>query len=248
MTMESLRRAWMNPWPALLSAGLITGQSVRTRGVRRTALFVGLGLGLPALAEAYAVTLRRDLRHHMQPQLKGVPLNAILGWYTITYAVFSLLEDIGIRHGLARRVPCWALPPSTAAVATSLDLILDCVGLDLGLWEWSQGGPYAPEVVGPNGQHGIPVANFVGWLALTGSVTGCYLLLEPRLGEGPPPRGTAGQRPATAGRTAALVLLPYYLGGAGWALGRRRPRYLLYSALCPLVLADTLTARGRGSK
>jgi hypothetical protein len=237
----------MNPWPALLSAGLIVGQSVRTRGVRRTALFAGLGLGLPALAEAYAVTLRRDLRHHMQPQLKGVPLNAILGWYTITYAAFSLLESSGTRYGLDRGAQCWALPPGTAAVATSLDLILDCVGLDLGLWEWSRGGPYAPEVVGPNGQHGIPVANFVGWLALTGSVTGCYLLLEPRLSEGPPPRGTAGQRPATAGRTAALVLLPYYLAGAGWALGRRRPRYLLYSALCPLVLAQALTARERGS-
>lgn len=247
MSMEWLQRALMNPWPGLLSAGLIAGQSVRTRGVRRTAVFAALGLGLPALAEAYAVTLRRDLRHHMQPQLKGVPLNAILGWYTITYAVFSLLESIGIRHGLDRHVQRWVLPPSTAAVATSLDLILDCVGLDLGLWEWSQGGPYAPEVVGPNGQHGIPVANFVGWLALTGSVTGCYLLLEPRLGEGPPPRGTAGRRLATAGRTAVLVLLPYYLAGAGWALGRRRPRYLLYSALCPLVLADTLTARGRGS-
>src|SRR5437660_302120 len=59
----------------------------------------------------------------------------------------------------------------------------------------------------------------------------------------PSPRGTAGQRPATAGRTAALVLLPYYLASAGWALGRRRPRYLLNSAVCPLVLADALTAR-----
>ena len=245
--MEWLRRTWMNPWPALLNAGVIASQSVRTRGVRRTALFAALGLGLPALAEAYAVTLRRDLRHHMQPQFKGVPLNAILGWYTITYAVFSLLESIGTRHGLDRPVQRWVLPPSTAAVATNLDLILDCVGLDLGLWEWSRGGPYAPEVVGPNGQHGIPVANFVGWLALTGSVTGCYLLLEPRLGEGSPWRGTAGRRPATVGRTAALVLLPYYLAGAGWALGRRRPRYLLYSALCPLVLAHALTARGRGS-
>ena len=42
----------------------------------------------------------------------------------------------------------WVLPPGTAAVATSLDLILDGVGLDLELWEWSQGGPYAPEVLG----------------------------------------------------------------------------------------------------
>jgi hypothetical protein len=49
MTMEALRRALINPWPALLSAGLIAGQSVRTRGVRRTALFAALGLGLPAL-------------------------------------------------------------------------------------------------------------------------------------------------------------------------------------------------------
>src|SRR5947209_4068328 len=132
--METLRRAWMNPSPALLSAGLIAGQSGRTRGGRRAALFVALTLGPAALAAAYAVALRRDLRHHMQPQVKGVPLNAILGWYTITYAVFSLLESIGIRHGLDRHVQRWVLPPSTAAVATSLDLILDCVGLDLGLW------------------------------------------------------------------------------------------------------------------
>jgi hypothetical protein len=81
----------MNPWPALSRAGLSAGQSVRTRGVRRTALVAALGLGLPALAEAYAVTLRRELRHHMQSQPKGVPLNAILGWYTITYAVPSAL-------------------------------------------------------------------------------------------------------------------------------------------------------------
>ena len=73
MSMEWLQRALMNPWPGLLSAGLIAGQSVRTRGVRRTAVFAALGLGLPALAEAYAVTLRRELRHHMQPQSRGCP-------------------------------------------------------------------------------------------------------------------------------------------------------------------------------
>jgi hypothetical protein len=240
MSREGLRRAWMHPWLALLTASLTAAESVRTRGVQRTALFAAVGLGLPALAEGYAVTLRHELRHHMQPQLQGAPLNALLGWYTITSAVFSVLESLGSRHGLPRRVQRWVLPPSTAAVATSLDLLLDGMGLDLGLWEWRQGGPYAPEVVGPNGQRGIPVSNFVGWLALTGGVTGGYLLLEPCLGAAPTP-----QAPATAGRTAALVLVPYYLASAGWALGRRRPHSLLYSALCPLILADALTARGR---
>src|SRR2546423_7143359 len=98
MSMEWLQRALMNPWPGLLSAGLIAGQSVRTRGVRRTAVFAALGLGLPALAEAYAVTLRRGLRQHKQPQLKGGPPHAILGGYAITYAVVSLLESLGGRH------------------------------------------------------------------------------------------------------------------------------------------------------
>ena len=57
MSREWLRQAFMNPWPALLNAGLIAGQAVRTRDVRRAAVFAAQGLGLPTLADAYAFNL-----------------------------------------------------------------------------------------------------------------------------------------------------------------------------------------------
>jgi hypothetical protein len=42
------------------------------------------------------------------------------------------------------------------------------------------------------------------------------------------------------GRTAALLLLPYYLPAAVWALKRRKPKYLLYSALFSVAAWATL--------
>jgi uncharacterized membrane protein len=73
-----------------------------------------------------------------------------------------------------------SLIPIVALTATSLDLLLDPFGLDLGLWEWSAGGPYASEVNGPNGKRGIPVLNFAGWITLTSGVMLAYQLPRTR--------------------------------------------------------------------
>jgi Carotenoid biosynthesis protein len=127
-----------------------------------------------------------------------------------------------------------ALVPATALAATSLDLMLDPCGLDLGLWEWSGDGHYAAEVEGPNGKRGVPLLNFAGWLCLITSVTLAYRLLEParRSADTPSPWAAGGSQ---AGRVAALLLLSYYLPPAAWTLKRRRPNYLVYSA--PFALA-----------
>ena len=127
-------------------------------------------------------------------------------------------------------------------MATSLDLLLDPFGLDHGLWEWSGDGAYATEIEGPNGKHGVPLLNFIGWLGLIASVTLAYQLLDPDDERTRPSQSGAADSPEL-GRTAALLLLPYYLPAAAWALKRRKPKYLLYSA--PFSVASWAALRGR---
>ena len=97
----------------------------------------------------------------LAPQIGGVPLAVALGWYNIGYNAYCVAEHL--LAGKGDRV----LAPAAALVATDLDLLLDPCGLDLGLWEWSRSGPYAAEVEGPNGSHGIPAFNFAGWIGLS---------------------------------------------------------------------------------
>ena len=223
---------------ALLLSGLSFVHSLRARGLRRTLLFAGPGLGLPILGEYLAVNVLKLLRHRTEPGVAGVPVAIALGWYNVGYATFAMMESVLSRTGSGEGKPGHALPPATALAATSLDLLMDPCGLDLGLWEWSVGGRYASEVAGPNGKRGVPLVNFAGWLGLIASVTTVYQHLDPP-GDaaGPPRRGAAGN--PEAGRCAALLLLPYYLPAAAWALRRRRRKYLLYSAPFSAVLLRT---------
>jgi uncharacterized membrane protein len=116
--------------------------------------------------------------------------------------------------------------------------------LELGLWEWSQDGPYASEVKGPNGKRGIPLLNFAGWFALTTGVTLGYQRLQTagNVADAPDPEDSGGP---VAERAAALLLLSYYLPAALWALKQGRRKYLLYSA--PFATALYATLKGRSA-
>ena len=213
---------------SLLVAGLSAAHSLRSRGLRRTLLFAALGSGIPILGELVAVNVLKVLRHHARPQAGGVPLAIALGWYNVGYGTFAVMESITSATGPREDVNR-ALVPATALAATSLDLLLDPCGLELGLWEWSGDGPYASEVEGPNGHRGVPLLNYAGWISLLTSVTLAYELFDP----GRSPAVTPGPWSAggsQAGRGAALLLLSYYLPAAAWTLKRRRPRHLVYSA------------------
>lgn len=221
-----------------LDAALSAAHSLRYHGARRTLVFAALALGLPAVGEYVGVNRAGSLRHHTQPQVKGVPVGAVLSWYVIGYSTFSLVESIWRSRIVTRKGRLLLLPVSTAVTATSLDLLLDCFGLDLGMWEWTENGTYARDIKGPNGRRGIPLVNFGGWLALTGGVSLAYLLLTSDVtqeGSGPSPESRE------AGRQAAYLLLPYYLPAVCWALLRRKPRYLVYSAVFPLMLGRALS-------
>ena len=227
---------------AIVMAGLSTAHSLWARGLRRTLLFATLGHAIPVLGEHLAVNVLRVLRHRIEPRSKGVPLAVALCWYNVAHGTVAVMESI-----LNRAAPNedqrsrTLLAPGTALVATSLDLLLDPYGLDLGLWEWRCDGAYAKEIEGPNGKHGVPLLNFIGWLSLITSVTLANQRLDPDDERTRPSQPGAADSPKV-GRTAALLLLPYYLPAAVWALKRRKPKYLLYSA--PFSAAVWVALRG----
>ena len=227
---------------SLIVTALSLVHSLRTRGLRRTLLFAASGSGIPTLGELVAVNVLRVLRHHARPQVGGVPLAIVLLWYNVGYGTLAMVKgNINATNPHIGKESL-ALTPAVALAATSLDLLLDPFGLDLGLWEWSEGGPYASEVKGPNGKRGIPLLNVAGWIALTSSVTLAYQRLE--TGENAAytnDRGDTGS-PGPQ-RAAALLLLSYYLPAAARALQRGKPKYLLCSA--PFASVSWAALKGR---
>ncbi len=218
----------------MIVAGLNVVHSLRTRGLRRTLLFAAFGNAVPILGELVAADVLRVLRHHARPQVRGVPLAIALGWYNVGYGTLAVIESILHGTDLHGGKSSRQLAPAVAMAATNLDLLLDPFGLDLGLWEWSGDGRYASEVRGPNGKRGIPLLNFAGWIALGASVTLAYQRLETGRDDAGGPRAGRG--------AAALLLLSYYLPAAAWAVGQRRPKYLIYSAPFALALRAALKA------
>jgi uncharacterized membrane protein len=226
---------------AFVQAGLGVAHSLRTQGLRRTLLFVALGHAIPALGEYVAVNVLALLRHRVEPRFAGVPAAVVVGWFNVGYGTFAVMESLLNRVGWDENRRRRALPPATALAATNLDLLLDPCGLDVGLWEWTQGGRYASDVRGPNGRRGIPLVNFAGWLVLITSVVSVYLRLEPAGVAARSRPGTVGS--AEAGRGAALLLLIYYLPAAMWAVRQRRWKYLVRSAPFVVMLAAALESR-----
>jgi uncharacterized membrane protein len=212
---------------AALNAGLHLAASIRTRGLRRSALFFVLGTGLPAAGELLATGPLKLLRHRVRYRIAGVPLAILLGWYAVIHGSFVIARRVSER--LHRGEDTEKTVPALAAlIGVGLDLILDPAGLDVGLWEWNVDGAYAGEVVGPNGHRGVPLVNYLGWISLVGGVTCVY--------------GPAGEDEAE-NRLPALLLLPYYLAAVGWALKRRKFGYLLLSAPFPVALYAALENR-----
>jgi len=207
-----------------LCAVLNLADSIRARDLRRSLILLALGTGLPAAGELLATGPLGLLRHRMRPRIAGVPVAVLFGWYSVVHGSLTLAERVLSRLPLGEDSKSRVLPPLAVLVGTGLDLALDPAGLDAGLWEWRVEGVYAREVSGPNGRRGVPLVNFLGWLALVGGASASY---ERACG---PERGPGG------GRLPVLLLLPPYLVAVAWALGRRRPKYLLYSAPFPVAL------------
>jgi uncharacterized membrane protein len=204
---------------AALNAVLHLVASIRTSGLRRSATFFALGTGLPAAGELLATGPLKLLRHRVRYRVAGVPLAILLGWYAVIHGSYATARLVTERTRLAEDTKRVTVPALAAMVGVGLDLILDPAGLDIGLWEWNVDGAYGGEVVGPNGQRGVPLVNYLGWISLVGGVTYLY-----------------GREDGAETRLPALLLLPYYLAAVGWALKRRKFGYLLLSAPFPVAL------------
>jgi uncharacterized membrane protein len=207
---------------AVLSAGLNLVSSLRTRGVRRSAVLLALCTGLPAIGEFLATGPLKLLRHRTRPRVAGVPIAVVLGWYGVIHGSFTVAWRVLERMSLGESAKRAALPPVAVLIGVSLDLILDPAGLDAGLWEWRCDGAYAQEIEGKNGHGGVPLINYLGWTVLVAGVVSVY--------------GLACEHEDEGGTLPAILLLPYYLAAIGWALKRRKLRYLLYSAPFPVAL------------
>ncbi len=79
---------------AAFGAGLCLAHSLWTRGFRRTLLFGMLGHAMPVLGEYSAVNVVKILRHHVEPQVEGIPLAIVLGWYNVGYGTFAMVKSI----------------------------------------------------------------------------------------------------------------------------------------------------------
>lgn len=219
-----------------LLAALNFISSVRTHGIRRSAVFLALSVGLPAIGEWLATGPLDLLRHRTRPRVAGVPVGVLLGWYCAISGSHAIAGRMLSSAPLDDATRNRALPITAALVGTSLDLVLDPAGLDAGLWEWSMDGTYAKEIAGPNDRSGVPLVNYVGWLLLVAYVVAAYGRANGRI------RGNAGP----TGRLPVLLLLPYYLAAASWALKTRRLRYILVSLPFPVaVLAALANGPGR---
>lgn len=207
---------------ATATATLNLADSIRTRGPRRAVTLFALSTSLPAFGELLVTGPLRLLRHRTNPRLGGVPVAILMLWYNVICGAHAATQRSLARFPMDDSRRREMLPLATALVATSLDLVTDPLGLDAGLWEWKVDGAYAPEVVGRNGHHGVPILNYWGWLVVVMGVVLDYVRLFPE------------DRPGS--RLPVLLLLPQYLVSAGWTLKKRRPEYLLYSALFPVAV------------
>jgi uncharacterized membrane protein len=231
---------------SLIVATLNVIHSLRSHGLRRTLLFAALGNAMPILGELLAVHVLRMLRHHVRPQVKGVPLAIALGWYNVGYGTLAIVNGTINNAANPQGRESLVLAATTALGTTSFDLLLDPFGLELGLWEWSEDGPYASEVKGPNDKRGVPLLNFAGWLALTTGVTLAYQRLQigGNVADAPDPEDSGG--PGSE-RAAALLLLSYYLPAAAWALKQGRRKYVLYSTPFATMLLAALKGSSAAS-
>lgn len=210
----------------LLGAALNLADSARTRGPLRTATLFALSTGLPTFGELLVTGPFGLLRHRTEPRLRGVPPAVLLLWYNVICGAHASTERtltrLPFRLSLTASQRREALPLGTALVATSLNLVMDPFGLDAGLSEWKVDGTYAAEVRGANGHRGVPVLNYLGWMVVVMGVVLGYVRLFPRGG--------------TGSHLPVLLLLSHYLASAGWAVKKRKPGYLFYSALLPVAL------------
>ncbi len=156
----SVAGAWAHAGARTAAAVLLAGG-----GIGLAAEVLGVATGVPFGSYAYADSLG--------PKLAGVPLVVPLAWVMMTWPSWVVGTALAARVPARRRrtvawlVSAWAL--------ASWDLFLDPQMVQAGHWAWRTGGGISAAVPGIPG---IPVSNYLGWLAVSLVLTGVLALFR----------------------------------------------------------------------
>jgi len=172
-------------------------------GVRHTLAFFGLSAVISWAFEQAGVATglvfgAYHYTDYLGPKLGHVPYLIPLAWFMMIYPSYVIANlalarrPTGTPRGL---VPLVQLAAASAVAMTVWDLVIDPIlsGPSTRAWIWESGGPY----------FGIPIQNYLGWLATTFAVYLAYRAVEQRVASAP-----VGSMPAWV---AALPVAAYAL-------------------------------------
>lgn len=86
---------------------------------------------------------------NFQPQIMKIPVMIGLSWATIVYVSKEMGEKMGLRT--------WRLALFSGVMALSLDIAVDPIATEIGVWSWSWPADFL----------GVPAGNFFGWFAIS---------------------------------------------------------------------------------
>jgi uncharacterized membrane protein len=172
-------------------------------GVRHTLAFFGLSAVISWAFEQAGVATglvfgAYHYTDYLGPKLGHVPYLIPLAWFMMIYPSYVIANlalarrPTGTPRGL---VPLVQLAAASAVAMTVWDLVIDPIlsGPSARAWIWESGGPY----------FGIPIQNYLGWLATTFAVYLAYRAVEQHVASAP-----VGSMPAWV---AALPVAAYAL-------------------------------------
>ncbi|MBI5034598.1 MAG: carotenoid biosynthesis protein [Chloroflexi bacterium] len=145
-------------------------------GLRSMLVFLALSFGVSFIFETVGVLTglvygQYYYTDRLGPKLGVVPFLIPLAWFMMMYASNTVVEIVAGETARSRSSSSTALIAFLGAMAmTAWDLGMDPQMVARSHWVWVQGGAY----------FGIPVQNFIGWLATTFTVFFLFRLYESR--------------------------------------------------------------------
>ncbi|NPV86522.1 MAG: carotenoid biosynthesis protein [Anaerolineae bacterium] len=157
--------------------------AILTKGWRRSVLMFSLSFMIAFTAEALGVNFGLIFGNYHYTDvlgigLFGVPFLAAITWEPILYAAFCMSDFLSpsaaagnITWGKRLSSFLW-LAVVGALATTAWDMMIDPIAVSQGWWVWEKGGAYVPYVA-----NGVPITNFMGWLAVSFVIILLYRLI-----------------------------------------------------------------------